>query len=347
MNHTEQRLASWLKLVTALGLIGAAAPAHAEWQSARTEGGIAAFNNDGKPAVPAVIVVCQKGTVFLYVSLAMDPEQSGRTIGFQGYTSKRSSEESFVRDASTRSWVTQPSAATLGLFNDDEFTLSVTLNGMGVVGVTTRGYGDFGPDPNKGINAALRPVFAACPNWRQQSSAALAPSPDAQAHEPVRGGRKKGKKGIVPVAPQPPAAAPAGRPPAQPAASSARIPLAVGYYAYVDGTFSSCANPVITPWYFDGTRFWVETDITDPSHRYSPEAQKWEMVAADRFRITYRSRNERGQWDSNRSVNEYVITGPQSFTFVGTLGGTLTANERHELCTPSQLPAKARWYKGG
>jgi len=129
------------------------------------------------------------------------------------------------------------------------------------------------------------------------------------------------------------------------ASSSPRIPLATGYYAYVEGTFSTCAKPVMSPWYFDGTRFWEEWDVTDPKHEYSSEAVKWEMVAANRFRITYRNRDEDGQWDRHLSVNEYVITGPQSFTYVGTVGGPLNANERHQLCTPSQLPAKAKWYK--
>lgn len=128
--------------------------------------------------------------------------------------------------------------------------------------------------------------------------------------------------------------------------TAARIPLAVGYYAYVEGTFSTCAQPVGDPWYFDGTRFWERTDITDPKHEYTPQALKWEMVATDRFRIAYRSRDEDGRWDANRSVNEYVITSPQSFTFVGVVGGPLRSNEKHQLCAPSQLPAKARWYKG-
>lgn len=134
------------------------------------------------------------------------------------------------------------------------------------------------------------------------------------------------------VAPKPPA--PAGR-----------IPLAVGYYAYVEGSFSTCAKPVITPWYFDGTRFWEESDLTDPKHEYTSEALKWEMAGPDRFRITYRSRDERGRWEPRNSVKEYVITGPQSFTFVGTVGAPLGFNEKHQLCSPAQLPAKARWYK--
>lgn len=131
----------------------------------------------------------------------------------------------------------------------------------------------------------------------------------------------------------------------KPAAPAGRIPLAVGYYAYVEGTFSTCAKPVLTPWYFDGTRFWEESDLTDPKHEFTAEALKWEMAAADRFRITYRNRDERGRWDPRPSVNEYVITGPQSFKFVGTIGTPLTANEKYQLCQPSQLPAKARWYK--
>ena len=40
------------------------------------------------------------------------------------------------------------------------------------------------------------------------------------------------------------------------AANQSAIPLAVGYYAYVEGSFSTCAKPVLTPWYFDGVRFW-------------------------------------------------------------------------------------------
>lgn len=128
--------------------------------------------------------------------------------------------------------------------------------------------------------------------------------------------------------------------------SPQRIPLATGYYAYVEGTFSTCAKPVGSPWYFDGARFWEEWDFTDPRHETSSEALKWEMVGPDRFRITYRSRDEDGRWDSHRSVSEFVITSPRSFTFVGTVGGPLRSNEKHQLCPTAQLPAKARWYKG-
>lgn len=131
------------------------------------------------------------------------------------------------------------------------------------------------------------------------------------------------------------------------ASTSTAIPLAVGYYAYVEGTFSTCAKPVITPWYFDGARFWEESDISDPKHQYTSEAVKWDMVAADRFRITYRDRDGNGKWDSQQSVNEYVITGPQSFAFVGTVGSSFKSNENYQLCSAAQLPAKSRWYKGG
>jgi hypothetical protein len=131
----------------------------------------------------------------------------------------------------------------------------------------------------------------------------------------------------------------------KPPAAAGRIPLAVGYYAYVEGNFSTCAKPVITPWYFDGTRFWEEWDLIDPQHKNTPEALKWEMVGTDRFRITYRNRDENGRWIPSNSVNEYVITGPQSFTFVGTVGAPLRFNEKHQLCSPAQLPPKARWYK--
>lgn len=342
MNHSDQRLARRMALFLALGLIAAASPAHAAWQSARTEGGMAAFNNDGKPAVPALIAACQKGTMFLYVNLAMDPEQGSRTIGFKGWSSARTSDESFVRDATTGGWVTKPSAATFALFNDDEFTLSVMLNGQSIAGVGTQGYNDQGPDPQKGVNAALRPVFAACPNWRQQASAAVAPAAIEQGSESKKSKRKKAAK---PVQPKPPQPAPISEPPAQTASNPSRIPLAIGYYAYVEGMFSTCAKPVITPWYFDGMRFWEESDVTDPNHEYTSQSLSWEMIAADRFRITSRSRDERGQWDRHLSLKEYIITGPQSFTFVGTVGAPLTFNEKHQLCTPSQLPAKARWYK--
>ena len=136
--------------------------------------------------------------------------------------------------------------------------------------------------------------------------------------------------------------------PARPAPTQApaRIPLAIGYYAYVEGTFSTCAKPATPPWYFDGNRFWEEWDVTDPKHNLSAQALKWEMVASDRFRITYRSRDEDGAWDPHLFVNEYVVTSPQSFTFIGPVGGPLKSNERHQLCAAAQLPAKARWYKG-
>lgn len=342
MNHSDQRLARMMALFVTPALIAGASPAHAAWQSARTEGGMAAFNNDGKPAVPALIATCQKGTVFLYVNLAMDPEQGSRTISFKGQSSARTSDEIFVRDATTGGWVTRPSAATLALFNDDEFTLSVMLNGQSIAGIGTQGYSDQGPDPQKGVNAALRPVFAACPGWRQQSSAALAPS---ALEQPSDGKKSRRKKVAKPVQPEPSSPAQISRPSVQAASPPSRIPLAIGYYAYVEGTFSTCAKPVITPKYFDGTRFWEESDLTDPDHRHSSQALKWEMVAPNRFRITLRNRDENGQWDRHLSLSEYVITGPQSFTFVGTIGAPLTFNERHQLCAPSELPTKAQWYK--
>lgn len=342
MNYSERRLARSVALSLTAALIAAASSAEAAWQSARTEGGMAAFNNDGKPAVPALIAACQKGGVYLYVNLAMDPEQGSRTIGFGGYSSGRRSEENFVRDTTTGGWVTRPSAATLALFNDDEFTLSVMLNGQSIAGIGTQGYGDQGPDPQKGVNAALRPVFAACPSWRQQTSAAVAPA----VIEPASASKKpKRKKAAEAVKPKPPQPAPISKPPAQAVSTPSPIPLPTGYYAYVEGNFSTCAKPVTSPWYFDGTRFWEEWDVKDPKHENSSEALKWEMVAADRFRITYRSRDENGQWDRHLAINEYVITGPQSFTFVGTIGAPLTFNEKYQLCMPSQLPTKSRWYK--
>ena len=350
MSSIARRAALEVRPVMALGLtlFMADQPANAAWQSARTEGGMAAFNNQGKPAVPAVILVCQRGTVLLYVNLAMDPQPDSRTIGFKAQMSAQSNEEQFVRDAATGGWVTQPSVATLGLFRDEEFTLSVTLNGMSIAGLATQGYSDIGQDPARGVDAALRPVFAACPNWRQQSSGIpAATKAEAAKERKPEPKKRRAKKGST-VAAQPPrsAAAPIPQPPSQSANNPVRIPLAAGYYAYVEGTFSTCSNPVLPPWYFDGDRFWEESDFTDPSHEFTPEALAWEMVAADRFQITYRSRNEDGQWDGFRSVNQYVITGPQSFTYVGTLGGPMNANERHQLCMPSQLPPKARWFKG-
>lgn len=342
MSHSDRRFARSGALYLTVAMIAVASPAHAAWQSARTEGGMAAFNNDGKPAVPALIATCQKGTVYLYVNLAMDPEQGSRTIGFHAQSSARTSDESFIRDATTGGWVTRPSAATLALFNDDEFTLSVLLNGLSIAGIPTQGYNDQGPDPQKGVNAALRPVFAACPSWRQQTSAALGPAAVEQRSDSKKPKRKKPAKAIQPKPPQP---APISKPPVQAVGNPSRIPLTVGYYAYVEGNFSTCAKPVTPPWYFDGTRFWEEWDVTDPKHEHSSEALIWEMVAADRFRITYRSRDENGQWDRHHAINEYVITGPQSFTFVGTIGAPLTFNEKHQLCTASQLPAKSRWYK--
>lgn len=342
MKDFDQRLARKMALFLATAIATSALPAHATWQTARTEGGMAAFNNEGKPAVPALIAACQKGKVFLYVNLAMDPEQGSRTIGFKGYSSGRSRDEAFVRDAATGAWVTQPSAATIALFNDDEFTLSVMLNGLSVAGIGTQGYNERGPDPQKGINAALRPVFAACPNWRQQTSAAVAPAANRQASSSKK---PKRKKAAELAESKPSQQAPISKPPAQTASQSSRIPLPIGYYTYVEGTFSTCAKPVSTPWYFDGTRFWEESDVTDPKHEYTPQTVKWEMVAADRFRITSRSRDEHGQWDRHHTLSEYVITGPQSFKFVGTIGAPLTFNENHQLCAPSQLPAKARWFK--
>lgn len=353
MMHAAHRLARATAPAIALALAVGTTPAAAEWLSVRTEGGMTAVNTDGNPAVPAVIAVCQRGTLFLYVNLALDPEQASRTIGFRGYASGRSSEESFVRDPATGAWVTQPSGATMALFADDEFTLQLTLSGMAITGIPTQGYSGQGQDPRKGVNAALAPVFAACPGWRQQASAAKAPPaivPATSAPKPAA--RPKGRKSSATPQPRPPApvtaAAPAPAPapiPRPPAAEPAPIPLPVGYYAYVEGTFSTCAKPVMPPKYFDGTRFWDESDLRDPNHQSNPQALKWEMVAADRFRITSRSRNERGQWDGQVSVNEYRITGPQSFSFIGTVGFPMNVNERHKLCSPAELPASARWFK--
>lgn len=342
MNHISRRLARRMALFLTPALIAGASPAHAAWQSARTEGGMAAFNNDGKPAVPALIVTCQKGTVFLYVNLAMDPEQGNRIIGFNAQSSGQTRDERFVRDATTGSWVTRPSAATLALFNDDEFTLSVMLNGLSIAGVGTQGYNGQGPDPQGGVNAALRPVFAACPGWRQQTSATIAPE---AIQQPSNGQKSRRKKVAKPVQPTPSSPTTISRPSVQTPNPSSRIPLPTGYYAYVEGTFSTCTKPVIPPKYFDGTRFWEESDMTDPKHEHSSQAVKWEMVAPDRFRISLRNRDENGQWDRHLSLSEYVITGPQSFTFVGTIGAPLTFNERHQLCAPSELPTKAQWYK--
>lgn len=126
----------------------------------------------------------------------------------------------------------------------------------------------------------------------------------------------------------------------------ARIPLAVGYYAYIEGRAFTCASTT-SPWYFDGTRFWEQSDFTDPKHMTTGESLKWEMVAADRFRITRRDRDEDGRWNPRFvSVTEYVITGQQSFRFVGTVGEPLRSNENYQLCAPSQLQAKARWFRG-
>jgi len=104
------------------------------------------------------------------------------------------------------------------------------------------------------------------------------------------------------------------------------------------------SSPVTPPWYFDGKRFWEEWDVKDPKHEHSSEAPRWEMAAGNRFRITYRNRDEYGQWDRHPVVNEYVITGPQAF--VGTIGTPLTFNEKYQLSMPSHLPAKSRWYNG-
>jgi hypothetical protein len=128
------------------------------------------------------------------------------------------------------------------------------------------------------------------------------------------------------------------------AATPARIPLSVGYYAYVEGTFSTCAKPVGIVMYFDGARFWEGSDFTDPKHEYTSDALKWEMAAADRFRIISRGRDEDGRWDSHRSVNEYAITGPQSFTYVGAVGGPMNAREKFQLCP--NIPAGSKFFRG-
>lgn len=127
------------------------------------------------------------------------------------------------------------------------------------------------------------------------------------------------------------------------AAIPARIPLAVGYYAYVEGTFSTCAKPVGDPWYFDGKRFWEKSDFTDPRHEYSSEALRWEMASGDRFRITYRSRDEEGHWERSSTINEYVINGPDAFTYVGVVGQRLGSNEKHQRCP--NLPANQRFFR--
>lgn len=127
--------------------------------------------------------------------------------------------------------------------------------------------------------------------------------------------------------------------------SSSAIPLQAGYYAYVEGTFSTCSKPVTTPMYFDGSRFWEESDVSDPKHEYSSQAVTWQMAGPGRFRIAYRTRDEDGRWEPSLAVNEYVLTGSQSFTFVGAVGGPLNSSEKYQLCSAAQLPAKARWFK--
>lgn len=127
------------------------------------------------------------------------------------------------------------------------------------------------------------------------------------------------------------------------AAIPARIPLAVGYYVHVEGTFSTCAKPLGDPWYFDGKRFWEKSDFTDPRHEFSAEALRWEMVSGNRFRITYRSRDEDGNWERTPSVNEYVITGPDAFTYVGVVGQRMGSNEKHQRCP--NLPASMRFFR--
>ncbi len=128
------------------------------------------------------------------------------------------------------------------------------------------------------------------------------------------------------------------------AAIPAHIPLAVGYYAYVEGTFSTCAKPLGDPWYFDGKRFWQKSDFTDPRHEFNAEALRWEMVSGNRFRITTRDRDEDGRWDPYLYVTEYVIDSPQSYVFVGTVGQRLSPRERYQLCP--NIPASARFFRG-
>ena len=116
-------------------------------------------------------------------------------------------------------------------------------------------------------------------------------------------------------------------------AQASKLPLPVGYYAYVEGTFSTCAKPV-NIWYFDGTRLWDPEDFSDSKYEFHPRTVKMEMVGNNRFRITYRSLDEDSKpWDS---THEYVITGPQSFAY---------KKENFRLCQDMQIPAKSRFYK--
>lgn len=222
-------------VASALTVVSLASPALANWQVARTEEGLAAYTDGGKPAVGGIILACRKGQVNLLVKLELDPERTTRQIGFRGYTSTRESLENFSFDPKLQVWVTVPSAATMALLDDEEFTLQVTLGGMPVSGISLQGY-----DGKMGVRAAKAQVLAACPRWKPQGGGVAA------APAPVR---------PPPPAPAPP---PAPRPAAAPAAASqagppvAPLGIAAGHYV-TEG--QSCSAPEFEVFYYDGKRF--------------------------------------------------------------------------------------------
>lgn len=219
-----KRITTWA--LAGAGALGAlASPAQAGWQVAQVEGGMAAFETTGTTAVTALIIACRGGEVQLLVNLPYDPETQSRELGFKSWGSNLGSAsfETFVRDPQTGVWITRPSAQTLALFNEQNFTLSVLLNRMSIAGFGMAGY-----DGELGVDAALRQALAQCPNWRSQTSGA-------------------------------PKLAAAKGAPAQPAPKPAAMPAAVkplgivpGYY--VD-EYSSCSQPGFDSFFYDGKRW--------------------------------------------------------------------------------------------
>lgn len=209
----------------AAALIGVlSAPAQAGWQTARVEGGIAAFHTKSTTAVTALIVACRGGEVQLLVNLPYDPEQTSRELGFLSYglTLDNASFETFVRDTQTGVWITRPSARTLALFNEDVFTLSVLLNRMSIAGFGMPGY-----DGEMGANAAFAQVLAECPNWKRQTSG----TPRMMAAK--------------------------GKPPAAPKATAMPAPvkplgIVPGYYV---AESLSCSQPGFDSFFYDGKRW--------------------------------------------------------------------------------------------
>ena len=106
------------------------------------------------------------------------------------------------------------------------------------------------------------------------------------------------------------------------------VPLPVGYY--IDSRIGTCAKP-----FADAAIYLAEDRVVSPYS--SCKFTSLKMVDRQNFRQTESCPDEDGRPLS--STMDYRITGPQSFE-------TARFGDSWTYCSPAQLPAKARFYKG-